>query len=149
MEFELKPLTMSELKTKKNEDNVLDFIDGVEDRQKRQDCHEIMEIMKEITGEDPKMWGSSIVGFGSYHYKYDSRGEGDWFLTGFSPRKQNLSLYIMSGFGQYDSLLSNLGKYKTGKSCLYVKKLGDINRDILKEMITSSVQMIAKKYPEG
>ena len=74
MEFELKPLTMSELKTKKNEDNVLDFIDGVEDRQKRQDCHEIMEIMKEITGEDPKMWGSSIVGFGSYHYKYDSRG---------------------------------------------------------------------------
>ena len=107
-----------------------------------------MEMMKEMTGETPKMWGKSIVGFGSYHYKYDSGREGDWFLTGFSPRKQNLSLYIMAGFGQYDDLLANLGKHKTGKSCLYIKKLEDINRDILKEMITGSVKMMVDKYPK-
>ena len=139
---------MSDLKTKKKDDSVIDFINRVEDEQKRQDCHEIMEIMKGITGEEPKMWGNSMVGFGSYHYKYDSGREGDWFLTGFSPRKQKLSLYIMAGFSHCDALLANLGKYKTGKACLYIKRLEDINRDILKEMITSSVEMISEKYPK-
>ena len=136
---------MSDLKTKKNDASVLEFINKVEDEQKRKDCHEIMEMMKEITCEEPKMWGDSIVGFGSYHYKYATGREGDWFLTGFSPRKQNLSLYIMSGFEHYTSLLSNLGKHKTGKSCLYVKRLEDVDRDILKEMITGSVEMLANR----
>ena len=139
---------MSDLKTKKNDASVIDFINSVEDEQKRQDCYEIMGIMKEITGEEPKMWGGSIVGFGSYHYKYNSGREGDWFLTGFSPRKQNLSLYIMSGFDQYGTMMAKLGKYKTGKSCLYIKQLADIDGNILKEMITNSVEMISKMYPK-
>ena len=139
---------MSDLKTKKNDASVIDFINSVEDEQKRQDCYEIMGIMKEITGEEPKMWGGSIVGFGSYHYKYNSGREGDWFLTGFSPRKQNLSLYIMSGFDQYGTMMAKLGRYKTGKSCLYIKQLADIDGNILKEMITNSVEMISKMYPK-
>ena len=139
---------MSDLKTKKNDASVIDFINSVEDEQKRQDCYEIMGIMKEITGEEPKMWGGSIVGFGSYHYKYNSGREGDWFLTGFSPRKQNLSLYIMSGFDHYGTMMAKLGKYKTGKSCLYIKQLADIDGNILKEMITNSVEMISKMYPK-
>ena len=139
---------MSDLKNKKNDASVLDFINSVEDEQKRQDCYEIMGIMKEITGEEPKMWGNSIVGFGSYHYKYNSGREGDWFLTGFSPRKQNLSLYIMSGFDHYDTMMAKLGKYKTGKSCLYIKQLADIDGNILKKMITDSVEMISNMYPK-
>ena len=140
---------MSDLKTGKNDSNVIGFINGIEDEQKRRDCHEVMQIMKEVTGKDPEMWGNSIVGFGSYHYKYESGREGDWFLTGFSPRKQNLSLYIMAGFSQYESLLADLGKYKTGKSCLYIKRLQDVNLDILRKMIDSSVLMIEKKYPKN
>ena len=142
-------MAKTENKTKPTAVDPADFVASVAHPQRREDGLTLLEFFQRVTGLKPRMWGPGIVGYGRYHYKYDSRGEGDWFLTGFSPRKQNLSLYIMSGFGQYDSLLSNLGKYKTGKSCLYVKKLGDINRDILKEMITSSVQMIAKKYPEG
>ena len=140
---------MSDLKTGKNDSNVIDFINGIEDEQKRRDCHEVMQIMKEVTGKEPEMWGNSIVGFGSYHYKYESGREGDWFLTGFSPRKQNLSLYIMAGFSQYESLLADLGKHKTGKSCLYIKRLQDVNLDILRKMIDSSVLMIEKKYPKN
>ena len=140
---------MSDLKTGKNDSNVIDFINGIEDEQKRRDCHEVMQIMKEVTGKEPEMWGNSIVGFGSYHYKYESGREGDWFLTGFSPRKQNLSLYIMAGFSQYESLLADLGKHKTGKSCLYIKRLQDVNLDILRKMIDSSVLMIENKYPKN
>ena len=140
---------MSDLKTRKNDSKVIDFINGVEDKQKRRDCHEVIQIMKEVTGKEPEMWGNSIVGFGSYHYKYESGREGDWFLTGFSPRKEILSLYIMAGFSQYESLLTDLGKHKTGKSCLYIKRLQDVNLDILREMISSSVQMIEKKYPKN
>ena len=140
---------MSDLKTRKNDSNVIDFINGIEDEQKRRDCHEVMQIMKEVTGKEPEMWGNGIVGFGSYHYKYESGREGDWFLTGFSPRKQNLSLYIMAGFSQYESLLADLGKHKTGKSCLYIKRLQDVNLDILRKMIDSSVLMIEKKYPKN
>ena len=140
---------MSDLKTRKNDSKVIDFINGVEDKQKRRDCHEVIQIMKEVTGKEPEMWGNSIVGFGSYHYKYESGREGDWFLTGFSPRKEILSLYIMAGFSQYESLLTDLGKHKTGKSCLYIKRLQDVNLNILREMISSSVQMIEKKYPKN
>ena len=95
--------------------------------------------MKEVTGEEPKMWGDSIVGFGDYHYQYASGREGNWFLAGFSPRKQNLTLYIMAGFDNYDTLLSQLGKYKTGKSCLYINKIADVNLDVLKELVQQSV----------
>lgn len=96
--------------------------------------------MKQVTGEEPEMWGDSIVGFGSYHYKYESGREGDWFVTGFSPRKQNLTLYIMSGFDEYDNLISRLGKYKTGKSCLYIKKIDDVDQDVLQELVKKSVE---------
>jgi hypothetical protein len=96
--------------------------------------------MREITGEEPAMWGSSIVGFGSYHYVYASGREGDWFLTGFAPRKQALTMYIMSGFSEYDELLEKLGKFKTGKACLYVKKLDDIHLPTLKKLIRQSVK---------
>ena len=102
--------------------------------------------MKEITGEEPKMWGTSIVGFGNFHYRYDSGREGDWFLAGFSPRKQSLTLYIMSGFSEYEELMQQLGKYKTGKSCLYVKRLGDIDEGILKELISQSIAFLNKRY---
>lgn len=94
--------------------------------------------MQEVTGAEPRLWGSSIVGFGDYHYKYESGREGDWFVTGFSPRKQNLTLYIMAGFDNYDQLLSRLGKYKTGKSCLYINKLDDVDLDVLKELVAQS-----------
>ena len=101
---------MAELKTKRNKGNVEAFINGVHDEKKRQDSFKILELMKKVTGNEPEMWGDSIVGFGSYHYKYESGREGDWFLTGFSPRKQSLTLYIMSGFDEYNQLLSKLVK---------------------------------------
>ena len=118
---------MAELKTKENEASVQKFINAVPDERKRQDCMTLLDFMEKATGKKPKMWGASMIGFGSYHYKYASGREGDWFLTGFSPRKQNLTLYIMSGFSTYPNLMEKLGKYKTGKSCLYVKTLDDIH----------------------
>jgi len=134
-----KDLTMAELKTKQNDQSVEAFLNSVTDEKKRQDCFTILNLMKEVTGTEPKMWGTSIVGFGSYHYTYASGRDGDWFLTGFSPRKQNLTLYIMAGFEQYDSLMNELGKYKTGKSCLYIKKIEDIDLDTLRELVRQSV----------
>ena len=106
---------MADVKTKRNDASVTDFLNAVDDDQKRQDCLELVDLMRDVTGEEPKMWGGSIVGFGSYHYRYDSGREGDWPLVGFSPRKQALTLYIMAGFSRYDELMSRLGKYKTGK----------------------------------
>lgn len=135
---------MSDLKTKPTEESVEAFLNSIENEKKRQDSLKILEIMKQSTGEDPTMWGSSIVGFGRYHYRYKTGREGEWFLTGFSPRKQALTLYIMSGFEGYDALLNRLGKFTTGVSCLYVKKLADIDLDILKELVQKSVDhMIA------
>lgn len=130
---------MAELKTKQNEQNIEAFLKSVEDETRRQDCFTVLDLMKQITKADPKMWGSSIVGFGNYHYKYESGREGDWFLTGFSPRKQNLTLYIMPGFARYSELMGKLGKHKIGKSCLYIKKLEDIDFQILRELIELSV----------
>jgi hypothetical protein len=137
---------MAELKTKPNEQSVEQFLQGVPDDQKRQDCFTILELMHQVTQMEPQMWGSSMVGFGSYHYKYASGHEGDSFLTGFSPRKQNLTLYIMPGFDQYDALMQKLGKYTTGKSCLYIKRLADIDLPTLKELIRQSVNHMAQTW---
>jgi hypothetical protein len=138
---------MAELKTTQNDKSVKSFLNSVIDENKRKDCREIMKLMQDITHKKPKMWGDSIVGFGSYHYKYESGREGDFFITGFSPRKQNLTIYIMPGFSGYDSVMKKLGKHKTGKSCLYIKKLDDIDRNTLKELITDSVNYMTKSYP--
>jgi len=131
---------MAELKTKVNNASVDKFIKSVKDEQIREDCFKIVDIMQKATKAEPKMWGTSIVGFGDYHYKYASGREGDWFLVGFSPRKQNITLYFMSGFDEYENLLSKLGKYSTGKGCLYIKKLEDIDMKVLKELIDRSVK---------
>ena len=131
---------MAELKTKVNKASVDKFLKGVKDERVREDCYKILDIMKKATKEEPKMWGTSIVGFGSYHYKYASGREGDWMLVGFSPRKQNLTLYIMPGFDEYDSLMKDLGKHTTGKSCLYIKKLEDVDTKVLKKLVTQSVK---------
>jgi len=128
-----------QLKTQPNNQSVEDFLNRVENDTKREDSFFILELMKQVTGSDPIMWGDSIIGFGTYHYKYASGREGEWFLTGFSPRVQNLTLYIMSGFDEYDDLLGKLGKHSTGKSCLYVKRLENIDLDVLKELVEKSV----------
>jgi hypothetical protein len=130
---------MAQLKTRPNDKNVVEFLNAVENETKREDSFTILELMQQVTGSEPIMWGDSIIGFGSYHYKYASGREADWFLTGFSPRVQNLTLYIMSGFDEYDDLLGKLGKHSTGKSCLYVKRLENIDLDVLKELVEKSV----------
>lgn len=135
---------MAELKTKKNTASVTKFLDSVENDQRRKDAKAVLKLMKEVTGEKPAMWGAAIVGFGSCHYTYESGREGDWFLTGFSPRKANLTLYVMSGFAGYDGLLKKLGKHKTGKACLYIKTLEDIDMDVLRELIERSVEHMKK-----
>lgn len=139
---------MAKLKTQQTNQSVGTFLDTVVDEQKRRDCLAVLRIMKRATKTDPKMWGASIVGFGSYHYRYDSGREGDWFLTGFSPRKQNLTLYIMAGFERYDALLSKLGKYKTGKSCLYIKRLDDIDVEVLSELVQQSVRHVSRSHAQ-
>lgn len=139
---------MAELKTKKNEASVEEFLDSIENDRRREDAREVLEIMRAITGEEPKMWGQTIVGFGQYHYRYESGREGDWFLAGFSPRKQALTLYIMAGFKRYDELMKRLGKFRTGKSCLYVNKLDDVDRKVLRDLISSSVKHMKKTYPK-
>ena len=135
---------MAELKTRLNDGDVHAFINNIPNEKKRQDAFIILKLMQEATNAEPNMWGDSIVGFGSYHYKYASGREGDWFLTGFSPRKQNLTLYIMPGFEKYKVILNKLGKYSTGKSCLYIKKIEDVDLDVLKELIEKSVDYMAK-----
>jgi len=135
---------MAELKTKRNKGDVEAFLNSVPDEKKRRDSFTVLELMKQVTGKKPEMWGDSIIGFGSYHYKYASGREGDWFVTGFSPRKQNLTLYIMSGFDEYEQLLSKLGKHSTGKSCLYIMKIEDVDMDALKELVKQSVEHMEK-----
>jgi len=137
---------MAELKTKPNDASVEAFIKQVEDPKKREDSHAVIQLMQKITGAEAKMWGGSIVGFGTYHYVYATGNSGDWPVVGFSPRKQNLTLYIMAGFSKYEALMEKLGKYKTGKSCLYVKKLSDIDLEVLETLITESVEYMIGKY---
>jgi len=129
---------MAELKTRVTKASVEKFLQGIRDEKKREDCYQILKIMKKATKAEPKMWGTSIIGFGDHHYVYESGREGDWFLTGFSPRVQNLTLYMMGGFDQ--ELLKKLGKYKTGKGCLYINKLEDVDTKILNKLITTSVK---------
>lgn len=138
---------MAELKTKKNNTSVTDFINTVEKEDKKNDCLELLKIFEQITKEIPTMWGSSIIGFGNYRYKYESGREGNWFLTGFSPRKQNIVIYIIAGFTEYEILMKDLGKFKTGSSCLYINKLTDIDLKILKLLIKNSVEFMKNKYP--
>lgn len=135
---------MAELKTKPNDRSVDRFLKSIDDDHKRRDAVALVDLMRQVTQEEPRMWGSSIVGFGSYHYRYASGREGDWFLVGFSPRKQNLTLYIMSGFEQYDELLKSLGKYTTGKACLYVKRLEDVHLPTLRKLVRQSVKHMRK-----
>jgi len=135
---------MAELKTKPTKASVSKFLRAIQDEATRKDCQQLTKTMKEVTGAEPRMWGPSIVGFGTYHYVYASGREGDWFLTGFSPRKQNLTLYIMSGFDEYEDLLGRLGKHKKSKSCLYVRSLEDLDLTVLKRMIRASVRHMQK-----
>ena len=138
---------MAELKTQPNQSSVVDYLNRVENQKKRADSFSILELMQEVTGEEPIMWGESIVGFGTYRYKYASGRQAEWFLTGFAPRKQNLTLYIMSGFSNYEQLLGQLGKYKTGKSCLYINKLAVIDLRVLERLIRTGLADLAKMYP--
>ena len=131
---------MYELKTKLNDGNVLEFIMKVENDRRREDSLRLLDIFREVTGEEPKMWGESIVGYGTYHYKYASGQEGDWMRTGFSPRKQALTLYVMYGLLSGEELLAGLGKYKAGKGCLYINKLDDVNLEVLKKLIKGSFE---------
>jgi len=135
-----------ELKTKVNKSSVEGFLNSVKDKQKREDSFKILEMMKKITNEEPKMWGPSIVGFGKYHYKYASGHEGDMCMIGFSPRKQSLTLYIMVGSDKYESLMKKLGKYKTSVACLYIKKLEDVDQKVLKKIIAESFKYMNIKY---
>ena len=136
---------MVELKTKRTDDSVDAFLQGIKDEQARTDCYQILEMMKSATKAEPKMWGTSIVGFGNYHYKYASGEENDWFQVGFSPRKQNLTLYLMGGFNGHEELLGKLGKHTTGKGCLYIKKLDDVDTKVLKKLVNDTVKRLKTK----
>ena len=140
---------MAQNKTQPTPQKVSEFIAGIEDTRKRAECRELMKMMRETTGKRAKMWGASIVGFGNYHYKYASGREGDFFLTGFSPRKQALTIYIINGFEPHAKLMQKLGKFKIGKSCLYVKTLDDIDRFVLTKLVKASVAYMRKKYPDS
>ena len=135
---------MAELKTKKTEQSVEEFLNAIADEQTRQDCFNIVKLMQKATKAKPKMWGPSIVGFGDYHYKYESGRENDWFLVGFSPRKQNVALYGL-GITRQPELVQKLGKYKTGKSCLYIKRLADVDQKVLKDLIELSIAHTASQ----
>ena len=139
-------LSMAVLKTKLNEASVEVFINGIVDNQKREDSRIILNMMQKSTGAEPKMWGDSIVGFDTYHYVYASGREGDWMLTGFSPRKQSLTLYIMNGFDHLGPMLKRLGKYKTSKGCLYIKRLSDVDLAVLQEIVDTTVKYMKEKY---
>jgi hypothetical protein len=131
---------MAELKTRATKASVDTFLQGIKAEKRRQDCYTILKVMEKATKAEAKMWGTSIVGFGDHHYVYESGREGDWFLSGFSPRAQNLTLYSMGGFDR--ELLKNLGKYKTGKGCLYINKLEDVDLKVLQELIATSVKKV-------
>lgn len=138
---------MSENKTKPTEVSPAEFITSVEPDRRRNEGRILLDLFAKTTGWTPRMWGPSIIGYGEYHYKYDSGREGDFMATGFSPRKAKLSVYILPGYQDYGSILARLGKHSLGKSCLYLNKLGDIDLDVLAELITAGITDLAKKYP--
>lgn len=138
---------MAEIKTKKNDASVTDFIALINEEQKRKDSEAILKMMKQVSRQEPKMWGTSIIGFGSWHYKSErSKQEGDWFITGFSPRKANLTLYILPSVNNYKDILALLGKYKTSVSCLYINKLADLDVKVLKELIITAYKYMKEKH---
>lgn len=139
---------MAELKTKQTTQDVSEFINSFADtEQKKKDSFELLKLMQEFTGYEPKMWGASIIGFGTYHYKSErSRQEGDWPLVGFSPRKAAISLYVFTGMPEHEYLLKDLGKFKMGKACIYVKKLSDINQVALKKIMGETIKFLQNKY---
>ena len=139
---------MAEQKTKPTNESVKDFLNQIPEPERRADCFEVAKIMEEITGEKPKMWGPSIVGFGSYRYKYASGREGDWPMTSFSPRKKDLTLYIMMGFEKHADLMEKLGKHSTSKSCLYIKRLSDVHIPTLKKLIKIGLKDL-KEYTKS
>ena len=139
---------MPENKTKPTKASVSGFLKKIPDKGRREDCFKVIEIMKDVTGEEPKMWGSSIVGFGSYHYRYESGREGDSPIAAFSPRKSDLTLYIIGGFEPVSDLMARLGKHKTGKVCLYLKKLDDVDLGVLRKIVEKSVNQTARKRVE-
>jgi hypothetical protein len=134
---------MAELKTQKSDDSVEGFIAAIEDERKREDSRALLEMMTRVTGERPHMWGASIIGFGDHHFRYASGREGDWFKVGFSPRKQNLTLYVMDYVPEGDSLMAKLGKYTTGKACIYIKRLSDVDTDVLESLVKRSYQALS------
>lgn len=138
---------MAENKTKPTQKSVTEFINSIENKDQRSDAKKVAAMMRKATGKKAKMWGSSIVGYDRYHYKYDSGREGDFMICGFSPRKQSLTLYVVPGFKPFESLMKKLGKYKTGKSCLYINRLSDVDEKVLEKLITDSVKLMRKKYP--
>ena len=139
-------MAMAKNKTAETENSVTDFINAVENQQKRDDSFKLLALMQDVTGHQPKMWGPSIIGFGSYHYKYASGHEGDAPLIGFSPRKAAISLYVFTGLDQHRHLLNDLGKYKAGKACIYIKKLSDINEQQLVKLIHETIAYLKSKY---
>jgi len=134
-------------KTQETTESVDDYLMTIEDDSKRADCFKIKDMMERLVGEPGKMWGTSIIGFGNYHYKYESGREGDFLRSGFAARKANIVLYIMSGFSEYEQLLKKLGKHKHGKGCLYIKRLDDIDESALEEIVKKSVAYMSEKYP--
>jgi len=138
---------MAENKTQPTQASVASFLNGIDDKERRRDCKKIAAMMRAATGNRAKMWGASIVGFGRYHYKYASGREGDFMITGFSPRAQSLTLYIMPGFKNFEPLMKKLGKFKTGKSCLYIKQLSDVDENVLQRLVEGSVRYMRRKYP--
>ncbi|MDX2235979.1 MAG: DUF1801 domain-containing protein [Hyphomonadaceae bacterium] len=137
---------MAEAKTQKSDASVSAFLNKIEDPQKRADAKAVAKLMGDITGLAPSLWGGTIVGYGSYRYEYASGRAGDWPLVAFSPRKQNIVLYIMPGFAEYEEMLSRLGKHKTGKSCLYINKLSDVDTTVLGEIVYRSVEHMQEKH---
>lgn len=135
-------------KTVATKASVETYLDAIDPVQKQQDCREICAMMERLSGHPPKMWGPSIIGFGTYHYKYDSGREGDFLRIGFAARAQNISVYLMPGYDDFSDELSRLGKHKKGKSCLYIKRLSDIDVNVLEEMIVKDLKIMQEKYPE-
>ena len=140
---------MYELKTKENDNSVIEFIDKIENVKKLEDAYKLLDIFTETTGLKAKMWGTSMIGFGSYHYKYDSGHEGDTMIVGFSPRKSKISLYLAPGLTEREELLRDFGKHTAGKACVYINKLSDIDVEVLKELIKQSISLLKERYPNN
>lgn len=137
---------MAEAKLKPNDQSVAGFLDKIPDEARRTECYELLNLMKRVTSTDPKIWGSGLIGFGNYHYKYASGHEGDCFVAGFAPRKTALTLYITAGVERFPKLLAKLGKHKAGKGCLYIKKLHDVNLEVLEDLLSKSVEWTRTTY---